>query len=109
MNRRPIPADKDHLGGIQLPRRYSLVEIDGMREDIHRSYPSGFSYYGPERAAEVELKLRTYMMAGIDPAEVREKRIAAVKADMEVLQQAHRAKLEAEAELERQQASMRTR
>lgn len=64
-----------------MPRKYSLAEIDTMRRDTEWSYPSGVSYYAAERAAEVERKLRTYMMAGVEPAELEGKRMEAQERD----------------------------
>lgn len=69
-------------------RSYSLSEIDQMRRHIDRimdgvrHWPCGgsgfFSYGGgshdgDRRYAEVEDRLRTYMMAGVDPKEIASK------------------------------------
>lgn len=54
-------------------RKYSVAEIDRMREAIRlKLEPRGsvFTYNEGELSARVEDRLRTYMMAGVDPADV---------------------------------------
>jgi hypothetical protein len=53
-------------------RKYSIQEIDRMRQCIRYSYPSGVPYYEHERAADIENRLRTYMLNGTDPKELEE-------------------------------------
>lgn len=77
---RRIAEQETKEGVVEISRQYSIEEIDQMRNAIRWSYGSG-SYYEPERQAEVERTLRTYMMAGIDPEEVRKKRDAAMERD----------------------------
>jgi hypothetical protein len=49
-------------------RKYSIAEIDGMRKSVERmSYTVGGPNGGPEFEAKVEDRLRTYMIAGVDP------------------------------------------
>lgn len=63
-------------------RRYTVAEIDRMRETIRRKYPSPASKYpttaGPVRSvhaatdfsANIEQELRTYMQNGTEPEEL---------------------------------------
>jgi len=51
-------------------RKYSVAEIDRMRQAIRWSYPCGVPYYENERSAEIENRLRTYMQNGTDPKEL---------------------------------------
>lgn len=60
-------------------RRYSLAEIDGMRDALFEKYmredlASGSACRGDiGRVSEkTETRLRTYLMAGIDPKELIE-------------------------------------
>lgn len=52
--------------------KYSVDEIDRMREAIRRSYPLGVAYYKKERDADIENRLRTYMLNGTTPGELEE-------------------------------------
>lgn len=52
-------------------RKYSVAEIDAMRECIGWMYPSGVSYLQGERAADIENRLRTYMTNGTEPDELQ--------------------------------------
>lgn len=61
-------------------RRYSFSEIQAMRNALRLSYPSGVSYYEDQRSKEIEERVRTLMVGGVDPKEVIaecEKRMAA--------------------------------
>jgi len=51
-------------------RKYSVAEIDRMREDIGRMFPLGVAYDPDWRARQIEDKLRTYMLNGTDPDEL---------------------------------------
>lgn len=53
-----------------VERKYLVGEIDRMREIIRWLYPDGVVYAEMERAAEIELKLRTYMQNGTEPEEL---------------------------------------
>lgn len=57
-----------------MERRYSVSEIDGMREAVKRYgwMANSGSYYPTDRAREIEDRVRTYMLAGIDPADLKE-------------------------------------
>lgn len=59
--------------------KYSLEEIDGMRILLGRLYDGfgSYSYNEKTKKEEVELRLRTYMMAGITIQDIREKYIKA--------------------------------
>lgn len=53
-------------------RKYSVSEIDSMRNTIS-SYgwaPNSGAYYPADRAMEIEERLRTYMIAGVEPTEL---------------------------------------
>lgn len=52
------------------PRTYTAAEIDRMRIAIAAQYPEGESYTPNDRAADVERRLQTYILGGIDPAEL---------------------------------------
>jgi len=59
-------------------RKYTLSEIDAMRKsllDLCEDNGRMISTNGPPypKHSEVEDRLRTYMMAGIEPKELREK------------------------------------
>lgn len=51
-------------------RRYSLSEIDAMRNAIRWSYSTGVAFYAEERTKEIEERIRTYMAADVDPQEI---------------------------------------
>lgn len=51
-------------------RLYTVREIDRMRRVLTMSYPPGVTFRQSDRSAEVEDRIRTYMSAGVDPAEV---------------------------------------
>lgn len=51
-------------------RKYSVGEIDGMRQALAMSYPCGQPFYQEERTREIEERLRTYMIGNVDPADV---------------------------------------
>ena len=51
-------------------KKYSVSEIDRMRNIIRWSYPCGVPFYEKERALDIELRLRTYMANGTDPEEL---------------------------------------
>lgn len=51
-------------------RKYTLAEIDRMRNAINWMYPDGVAFYQDERARETEERLRTYMAAGIEPEDL---------------------------------------
>jgi len=53
-------------------RKYSVSEIDRMRKAIEWSFPTGVSYDAVDRAAEIEERLRTYMLNGTDPKELED-------------------------------------
>lgn len=73
-------------------RKYSVAEIDDMRDSIRWSYPSDTAFYAKERDADIENRLRTYMQNGTDPEELREMRKQASDADYarQELYQRHR-------------------
>ncbi len=52
-------------------RKYTVAEIDQMRELIQGSYPDGWPYMHDEREAEIEGRLRTYMLNGTNPEELK--------------------------------------
>jgi len=81
-----IPADNDEIGDVELPRKYTVAEIDQMRKHIEWSYPTGVSFNGAERSAEVERRLRTYMMAGIEPKEIAEMFAEALEREAKALE-----------------------
>ena len=64
-------------------RKYSVGEIDRMRTLIGCLYWPGISYDPGQRSAEIEDRLRTYMLNGTDPSELE----AAAK-DFRILVQA---------------------
>lgn len=53
-------------------RKYSISEIDRMRSALEWSYGGGV-YNAAARSAEVEDRLRTYMLNGTDPEELEER------------------------------------
>jgi ABC-type glycerol-3-phosphate transport system substrate-binding protein len=53
-------------------RKYSVSEIDAMRQAIRWSYPDNVPFYQEERTKEIEELIRTYMAGGADPKEVAE-------------------------------------
>lgn len=63
-----------------LPRRYTLAEIDEMRELIHHTLTIQVGSYHPDQMEKrVEARLRTCLLAGIDPQELRDKLTEAEK------------------------------
>lgn len=52
-------------------RKYSVTEIDEMRLSIAHIYYFGETYDGRERTADIENRLRTYMLNGTDPEELK--------------------------------------
>ncbi len=51
-----------------MTRAYTVAEIDDMRKAISNyGYPDDFSWNTQERERSIEDRLRTYMLAGIDP------------------------------------------
>jgi hypothetical protein len=63
-------------------RKYSISEINRMRNAIAGCYPSGESYRASERSAEVEDRLRTHMQNGTDPEELEAAANARMDADI---------------------------
>jgi len=55
-----------------MERKYSMSEIDRMRRAIRWSYPTGVSFNGAERDADIENRLRTYMQNGTTVEEIEE-------------------------------------
>lgn len=54
-----------------MTRKYSVAEIDQMREVLRWNLtPLNCAYHQDELEERVERQLRTYMEAGIDPAEL---------------------------------------
>ena len=64
-----------------IQKKYSIKEIDSMRKALYTNFYKTKSHRGPMTAQghaaydqlenmKVEEKLRTYMMAGIDPQEL---------------------------------------
>lgn len=53
-------------------RAYTLDEIDRMRSDLGRRLNSP-PFGGMVSSATIEDRLRTYMMGGVDPAELKAK------------------------------------
>lgn len=53
-------------------RRYSFNEIELMRQMLSMSYPDGVCYMADERSKEIEERVRTLMVGGVDPQEVVE-------------------------------------
>lgn len=56
-----------------MMRKYSVDEIENMRNSIDWMYPTGVVYYQADRTKETEEKLRTYMLAGITPRQLGKK------------------------------------
>lgn len=54
-------------------RKYSFSEIESMRSALAMSYPTAISYNASERSKEVEERVRTLMIGGVDPSEVIDK------------------------------------
>ena len=75
-------------------RKYSFSEIQAMRQALAFSYPSGVCYYADERSKEIEERIRTYMVAGIDPQEV-------INACQEMLAQQQRMQLAMQQSMEK--------
>lgn len=64
-----------------IERAYTVAEIDTMRLTItHYGWPGGGSYYPAQRAAEIEDRLRTYMIAGVEPEDLNTELVAAYHA-----------------------------
>lgn len=74
-----------------LPRRYTLAEIDEMRELIHETLIHQFPYMEDELPTTVEMRLRTYMLAGISVQECRDGLEAAKEKLKEHYRQRHEA------------------
>jgi hypothetical protein len=61
-----------------IDRKYSVQEIDSMRRWLRNteiylaSHNSGLGFKWDELDRNVEDKLRTYMMAGIDPKDIED-------------------------------------
>lgn len=55
---------------IKITRKYSLAEIDQMRNDFYWRRRVK-NYLGSIERSDIEEELRTYMMAGGDPEELR--------------------------------------
>ena len=55
-----------------MAKKYTVAEIDQMRQVIRWSYPSGLSFMPVERDANIENRLRTYMQNGTTPKELQE-------------------------------------
>lgn len=54
-------------------KAYTVSEVDRMRKAItDYGFPIGVSYYPVDRAKEVEERIRTYMVAGVDVADLEE-------------------------------------
>lgn len=53
-------------------RKYSIDEIDSMRNSISWLQPSGI-YHRGEREDQIERELRTHMLNGTSPEELRKK------------------------------------
>jgi hypothetical protein len=51
-------------------RKYSFSEIECMRRALAWTYPPMQTYYPEERTREIEERLRTLLIAGVDPQEV---------------------------------------
>lgn len=59
-------------------RKYSVAEIDRMRAAISATFPCSWVFKGdgspgrrePDYSAQIEDRLRTYMLAGVDPDEL---------------------------------------
>ena len=59
---------------IATQRTYTMGDIDRMRKAIDWNIiPEGQPYYPAEKNAQVEDRLRTYMLAGVSPEEVEQK------------------------------------
>jgi hypothetical protein len=64
-----------------LPRKYSVAEIDEMRALVEREFPVSYSCgpFGglmkrnPEFDASIEDRLRTYILAGLGPEDLKER------------------------------------
>lgn len=58
-----------------IERKYSLSEIDEMRQLVRQILepPPMTPYFERELAASAEDRLRTYMLAGVEPQELRAK------------------------------------
>lgn len=89
-------------------RSYTVSEIDQMRKDVgtlvegarywqyngHCFTSCGYGYNEAERKAHVEDRLRTYMMASVDPAELA-RLVAHQRADEQRQQEHVKARWEA--------------
>ena len=54
-----------------IERKYSVAEIDAMRNAISWVYPGpGVPFYKEEADKAIEERIRTYMSAGVDPQEL---------------------------------------
>lgn len=69
-------------------RKYSIAEIDQMRAAIRSiCIQSGVAYYPAEKTAEIEERLRTYMINGTEPVELRNAADKTIRQRMEMYQQ----------------------
>jgi len=68
-----IPLERSTLDKLKIiERAYTVNEIDQMRKYIKRiAYPFNEVYNAKERRQDIEHRLRTYMMAGISPDELK--------------------------------------
>lgn len=57
-----------------MDRKYSVYDIDAMRKAVERFgwMANSGSYYPADRAKEIEERVRTYMVAGVDPDELKD-------------------------------------
>lgn len=53
-------------------RKYSFSEIESMRQAISWSYPCNVPFYPEQRTKEIEERVRTLIVGGVDPHEVIE-------------------------------------
>jgi hypothetical protein len=66
-----------------VPRKYSVSEIDQMRSAVSIMFPITYN----AKAAEIEDRLRTYMIAGTDPDELEQSAKEYRKRDFEAFAQ----------------------
>lgn len=68
------------MADTDAQRKYTLVELDGMRRSITQiHWPLNESFNASQRAVEVENYLRTYMANGSSPQELEERAAATVE------------------------------
>lgn len=63
-------------------KKYSIAEMDRMRQCIKASYLSGVPYYAADRSAEIENRLCAYMQNGTTLAELEEMAAAGLKREI---------------------------